>query len=119
MQHLQKTGGGVPRTFRRSALRARCFPSLVTCHFFRPLLSMAYTLFQVPYLLTPLLATLTKTAGCIPTIPILELAVSPSPPQNPPSPALLVHELPLTSRGLLAPKAMSGHNVTGPSPLKD
>src|SRR6266849_7612080 len=42
-------------------------------HFFRPLLSTAYTLFQVPYPISPLRATLTKTAGCIPTIPILEL----------------------------------------------
>jgi len=42
-------------------------------HFFRPLLSTTYTLFQVPYPVSPFLATLTKTAGCIPTIPILEL----------------------------------------------
>src|SRR6266478_3120559 len=42
-------------------------------HFFRPLFSTAYTLFQVPYPVSPLRATLTKTAGCIPTIPILEL----------------------------------------------
>jgi hypothetical protein len=33
--------------------------------------SIAYTLFQVPYPVSPLLATLTKTAGCTPTIPIL------------------------------------------------
>ena len=33
---------------------------------------MRYALFQVPYPVTPLLATLTKTAGCIPAIPILE-----------------------------------------------
>ncbi len=32
------------------------------------------TLFQVPYPVSPFLATLAKTAGCIPTIPILELA---------------------------------------------
>src|SRR6266481_1068835 len=41
-------------------------------HFFRPLLSTASTLFQVPYPVTPLLGTHTKTAGCVPTIPILE-----------------------------------------------
>jgi hypothetical protein len=41
-------------------------------HFFRPFLSTACALFQVPYPLSPLLATLTKTAGCHPTIPILE-----------------------------------------------
>jgi len=31
------------------------------------------TLFQVPYPATSLFATLAKTAGCVPTIPILEL----------------------------------------------
>ncbi len=85
---LTKTGGWGPRlsVIRRSALRAPCSLSLVTCHFFRPLLSTAYTLFEVPYPVTPLLAcppgraTLlsraeprdTKTAGCIPTFPILD-----------------------------------------------
>ena len=43
-------------------------------HFFRPLFSMAHTLFQVSYPVTPLLATLTKTAGCIPTLPKMEHA---------------------------------------------
>src|SRR4029077_13331759 len=43
-------------------------------HLFRPLFSTAYTLFQVPYPVTPLLATLTKTAGCIPTLPKMEHA---------------------------------------------
>src|SRR6266446_5331219 len=38
----------------------------------RLLFSIASTLFQVPYPVSPLLTTLTKTAGCIPTIPILE-----------------------------------------------
>jgi len=52
---------------------------------FRPVFSIAHTLFQVTYPVSPLLATLmrilhperfygTKTAGCIPTIPILERA---------------------------------------------
>ena len=36
--------------------------------------SVACALFHFPYPLSPLLATLTKTAGCVPTIPILELA---------------------------------------------
>ena len=49
-------------------------------HFFRPLFSTAYTLFQVPYPVTPFLATLTKTAGCIPTIPVL--GFNPSPLQS-------------------------------------
>src|SRR6266850_2751564 len=43
-------------------------------HFFRLLLSTTYTLFQVPYPVTPLLATLTKTAGCVPTLPKMEHA---------------------------------------------
>src|SRR6266446_10390365 len=43
-------------------------------HFFRPLFSTAYTLFQVPYAVSPLLATLTKTAGCVPTLPKMEHA---------------------------------------------
>ena len=53
--------------------------------FANPLFSLRYALFQVPYPVTPLFATLTKTAGCIPTIPILELnplrppALSPTP----------------------------------------
>jgi len=42
-------------------------------HFFRPFLSAAYTLFQAPYPVSPVFATVTKTAGCIPTIPILAL----------------------------------------------
>jgi hypothetical protein len=41
---------------------------------FRPVFSIACALFQVPSPLTPLLATLTKTPGCTPTIPIPELA---------------------------------------------
>src|SRR6266850_1170033 len=43
-------------------------------HFFRLLLSTTYTLFQVPYPVTPFLATLTKTAGCVPTLPKMEHA---------------------------------------------
>src|SRR6266567_7674069 len=65
MQHLRKTGGG----------GANLHPMLGTAkepvaHLF--LFSTTYTLFQVPYLVSPLFATLTKTAGCVPTIPILE-----------------------------------------------
>jgi len=37
-----------------------------------PFKSAAYALFQVPYPINPLFATLTKTAGCTPTIPILK-----------------------------------------------
>jgi len=38
-----------------------------------PFKSVPSALFHFPYPLSPLFATLTKTAGCIPTIPILEL----------------------------------------------
>jgi hypothetical protein len=38
----------------------------------QPVFSTAYALFQVTYPVTPVFATLTKTAGCIPKIPILE-----------------------------------------------
>src|SRR5207249_11978233 len=40
---------------------------------FPSLFSSGYALFHFPYPLSPLLATLTKTAGCVPTIPRLEL----------------------------------------------
>src|SRR5712664_167893 len=39
---------------------------------FRPLFSIAYALFHFPYPVTPLFAALTKTAGCVPTIPKME-----------------------------------------------
>ena len=41
-------------------------------HFFSAFFSKAYALFQVTHPVSPLLAALTKTAGCMPTIPILE-----------------------------------------------
>src|SRR5216683_4080510 len=37
------------------------------------LFSNGYALFHFPYPVSPVFATLTKTAGCVPTIPILEL----------------------------------------------
>src|SRR3989442_11457495 len=40
---------------------------------FPSLFSSGYALFHFPYPPSPLLATLTKTAGCVPTIPKLEL----------------------------------------------
>ena len=40
--------------------------------FSRPLFSSTSALFHFPYPVTPSFATLTKTAGCTPTIPILE-----------------------------------------------
>src|SRR3989442_16045497 len=39
----------------------------------RSLFSRACALFHFPYPISPLLATLTKTAGCVSTIPKLEL----------------------------------------------
>ena len=45
-------------------------------HFLSPFFSLAYALFQVTYPVSPLLATLTKTAGCISKIPILEPSCS-------------------------------------------
>jgi|HubBroStandDraft_4_1064222.scaffolds.fasta_scaffold30832_2 hypothetical protein len=54
------------------SLTFRSFNSLTI---FRPVFSIAYALFQVTYPVSPLLATLMKTAGCIPTIPILELSL--------------------------------------------
>jgi hypothetical protein len=39
---------------------------------FRPLFSIASALFHFPYPVTLLFATLTKTAGCVPTIPKME-----------------------------------------------
>src|SRR2546425_654775 len=45
----------------------------------RSLFSRGCALFHFPYPLSPLLATLTKIAGCVPTIPNLELATLQSP----------------------------------------
>src|SRR5712664_4179713 len=41
-----------------------------------PFLSRACALFHFPYPVTPVFATHTKTAGCVPTIPILELVAA-------------------------------------------
>src|SRR5229473_3952980 len=41
--------------------------------FSRPLFSSTSALFHFPYPASPAFATHTKTAGCVPTIPILEL----------------------------------------------
>src|SRR5713226_602187 len=53
--------------------------------FSRPLFSSTSALFHFPYPVSPAFATLTKTAGCIPTIPTLE-RISFRPPA--PSPTL-------------------------------
>ncbi len=55
-----------------------------------PLFSCAYALFHVPYPVSSLFASLTKTGGCIPTIPILE----PLQPAAPPTLSLLWHARP-------------------------
>ncbi|SRR6266478_3334964 len=44
--------------------------------------SILRTHFQVPYPLSPLFATLTQTAGCVPKIPILETSSLPAPPRG-------------------------------------
>src|SRR5712664_1062483 len=69
------------------ALRISRPPFLLLCSLFRTksafanrLFSIRCALFQVPYPVSPLLATHTKTAGCIPTIPIPEL--TPPPPHS-------------------------------------
>src|ERR1700682_6796442 len=41
-----------------------------------PFSSRSCALFHFPYPVTPVFATHTKTAGCIPTIPIVELAAA-------------------------------------------
>ena len=46
---------------------------VVKCAPATPFLSRACVLFHFPYPVTPVFATHTKTAGCVPTIPILEL----------------------------------------------
>ena len=60
-----------------AALRPRRFrhneEKLVTRHDSRPVLSCVYALFHFPYPVTLAFATLKKTAGGVPTIPILEL----------------------------------------------
>src|SRR5580765_2749246 len=56
-----------PRRFRHKDEK------LVTRPNSRPLLSYVCALFHFPYPVTPVFVTLTKTAGCAPTIPILEL----------------------------------------------
>src|SRR6266850_1238977 len=62
-----------PRRFRHNDEK------LVTRPNFRPLLSYVCAFFHFPYPVTPVFAcppwraTFTKTAGCVPTIPILEL----------------------------------------------
>src|SRR6267143_7007596 len=65
MQHLQKTGGGavimvnqMPETNHPSSSSALCLRASVAAAS-----SIFRTLFQVPYAVSPLLATLTKTAG--------------------------------------------------------
>src|SRR6266481_4347551 len=45
------------------------------CYSATPLLSGDSALFHFPYSVSPVFATHTKTAGCVPTIPILELTV--------------------------------------------
>src|SRR6267143_1538804 len=68
------------KSFRRNTYKKRGGRVLQTKYFFSVLAPVRLslppvfrTLFQVPYPATSLFATLAKTSGCVPTIPILEL----------------------------------------------
>src|SRR6266481_2869624 len=56
-----------------SATHARFLLCDAKCCSATPLLSGDSALFHFPYPVSPVFATHTKTAGCVPTIPILEL----------------------------------------------
>ncbi len=49
---------------------------VIKCAPANPFLSNVCALFHFPYPVTPVFATHTKTAGCVPTIPILELVAA-------------------------------------------
>src|SRR5712692_8631336 len=70
----------LPRPFRgvsRGPRQAfRHFLRVAKSCFLSPFFSTPSALFQVPYPVSPVFATLTKTAGCIPIIPIMELNAS-------------------------------------------
>src|SRR6266850_6272212 len=68
--------------------------------FFALSFSCACALFHFPYPVSPLLATLTKTAGCVPTIPTLERAGCPERFEGSPPP-VISHESPVTFLPLL------------------
>src|SRR6267143_426898 len=55
------------------SLPAFCYSPIPPRQPLTPLPSVLGTLFQIPYTLSPLLATLTKTPGCGGILPILEL----------------------------------------------
>src|SRR5713226_8644564 len=57
---------------RRTSRSRHCDANLVFRPDFRPFFSYACALLHFPHPLSPLLATHTKTAGCVSTIPILE-----------------------------------------------
>src|SRR5712664_2379299 len=57
---------------RRSSPSRHCDGKFLFRDDFRPFLSYTSALFHFPYPLSLLLATHTKTAGCVPTIPILK-----------------------------------------------
>src|SRR6267143_268807 len=59
------------------SLPAFCYSPIPPRQPLTPLPSVLGTLFQIPYTLSPLLATLTKTPGCGGILPILELTSTP------------------------------------------
>ena len=76
---LQKTGGrGVLWLTNFLPPARRGGPPMSQRAYNCPLLPIASTLFHFPYPISPFLATLTKTAGCVPTLPILKLAPPPA-----------------------------------------
>src|SRR6266403_1171982 len=109
---LTKKQGGWGVLLLTSSLRFPTFKR--ACK--RPLFSIASTLFQVPYPVTPLLVAATKTAGCVPIILILELRPgrlprSKSAPLH--LPPVTSHDLPVPSRPSPCPK----RNRPAPPPL--
>src|SRR5712692_3103858 len=72
----------------------RHFRPLALSRLLSPLFSISSALFQVPYPASPLFATLTKTAGCVPTIPNSELTAQRM-ALNTPSPQLFIVPLPV------------------------
>jgi hypothetical protein len=90
-------GMGAVLPFLEFYLNSFAKSSFITCHrrFLRPFLSCACALFHFPYPVSPVFATLTKTAGCITTIPILERFGYPERCTGSPPP-VASHESPVT-----------------------
>ena len=75
--HPCNGGYGPPHTLR-SLRSVTAHSSAQKAAFANPLFSMCCALFHFPYPVSPVFATLTKTAGCVPTIPRMELISLPA-----------------------------------------